>query len=193
MDHLAKADSLYQDKQGNRTDLEVAMKYGETLARVGNPIKALKVFSEIEEQLQPDKRFLSQLAIMCGMACGFSLQKRTQAVDYYWKAYKLNPRNTQAIANFVNYKYRILQDESVRADASDTEIRIALFAHILFLQKVKDSKPAKKDSMHAASREILQKELEHMFFKNETQLTVTDPDGKNYTYSDEDIRKLIRL
>lgn len=47
--------------------------------------------------------------------------------------------------------------------------------------------------MHAASREILQKELEHMFFKNETQLTVTDPDGKNYTYSDEDIRKLIRL
>lgn len=193
LDPLAKADSLYQDKQGNRTDLEVAMKYGETLARVGNPIKALKVFSEIEEQLQPDKRFLSQLAIMCGMACGFSLQKRTQAVDYYWKAYKLNPRNTQAIANFVNYKYRILQDESVRADASDTEIRIALFAHILFLQKVKDSKPAKKDSMHAASREILQKELEHMFFKNETQLTVTDPDGKNYTYSDEDIRKLIRL
>ena len=65
-------------------------------------------------------------------------------------------------------------------ERSDTEIRIALFAHILFLQIVKDSKPAKKDSMHAASREILQKELEHMFFKNETQLTVTDPDGKNY-------------
>lgn len=189
---LAQADSLYRDKQGNHTDLEVAMKYGETLARVQNPLEALEVFSEIEEQLQPDNRFLSQLAIRCGMACGFSLQKRTKAVDYYWKAYKLNPQNTQAIANFVNYKYRILQDEALRAEASETEIHIALFAHILFLQKVRDAAPAKKDSMHAVSREILEKELEYLFFKGETQLTVTDPDGKNYTYSAEDIRKLVR-
>lgn len=190
---LALADSLYQDKQGNRTDLEVAIKYGETLVRIGNPLKALEVFEEIEEQLQPDNRFLSQLAVMCGMACGFSPKNHSKAVDYYWKAYKLNPKNTQAISNFVNYKYSILLDETERAKASAKEISTALFAHILFLQKVRDSTPVKKDSMHAASREILQKELEQLFFKNETKLTVMDPDGKNYTYSVEDIRKLIRL
>lgn len=187
---LALADSLFRDKQGNRTDMEVAMRYGESLAKSGEPRKALQVFLEIEDQLQPDPQFLSQLAVMCGMACGYSMQQ-SGAVDYYWKAYKLDPKNKQAISNFVNWKYDVLVDKEKRSKASEKEIRVALFAQILFLQNVKDFAPARGNTMHSVSREILKQELDELFFSDDKHLTVMDPDGKTYVYSADDIRELI--
>lgn len=188
---LMRADSLFRDPEGKRTDMEVAMRYGETLARAGRPEKALQVFEEIEAQLQPDERFLSHLAMMCGMACSWEVNSGRSAA-FYWKAYKLNPKNTQAISNFTNLKYEVLSDEAKKAKASSREIREALFAHILFLKNVKDKVPARKDSMHAASRELLRKALEEMFFQGEEKLTVTDPDGKNYTYTRAEIGEISR-
>lgn len=187
---LALADSLFRDKQGKRTDMEVAMRYGESLAKSGEPREALQVFLEIEDQLQPDPQFLSQLAVMCGMACGYSMQQ-SSAIDYYWKAYKLDPKNKQAISNFVNWKYDVLVDKEKRSKASEEEIRVALFAQILFLQNVKDFAPARGNTMHSVSREILKQELDELFFSDNKQLTVMDPDGKTYVYSADDIRELI--
>lgn len=186
---LARADSLFRDSEGKRTDMEVAMRYGEILARVGRPGEALQVFEEIEAQLQPDARFLSHLAMMCGMACSGEANIGRSAA-FYWKAYKLNPKNTQAISNFTSLKYDVLSDEEKKTAASPREIREALFAHILFLQNVKDKAPVREDSMHAASRELLKKALEEMFFQGEEELTVTDPEGKNYVYTREEIRQM---
>ena len=117
--------------------------------------------------------------------------QQSGAVDYYWKAYKLDPKNKQAISNFVNWKYDVLVDKEKRSKASEKEIRVALFAQILFLQNVKDFAPARGNTMHSVSREILKQELDELFFSDDKHLTVMDPDGKTYVYSADDIRELI--
>lgn len=189
---LGRADSLFRDKNGLRTDMELALVYAESLGRTRSSKDALRIFNEVEEQLQPDKRVLSQIALLCGMAYAYS-SRMDKAKEYYWKAYKLYPKNQRALPNFVNLNYTLLVDDSIRMKASETEIKKALFAHILFLQEVRDDTPAEKETLHKSSRDILRKALEEMFFQSEDQLTVIDPDGKKITYSSDEIRKIINL
>lgn len=62
------ADSLYRDAEGNLTDLEVGMRYAETLSRAWKAKEALEILEEVWEKLQPDPRVLSQIFLYRGMA-----------------------------------------------------------------------------------------------------------------------------
>lgn len=189
---LEVSDSMFQDQKGNRTDMEIALKYGECLGRYGRGSQALQVFDEIERQLIPDSSFFSQLNLMRGMAFA-NMGQYTNARKYYWRAYKFNEGNKQAVVNLVSLCYNIVLDDEERKSASENEIKKALYTHILFLRKVKDLNMDDENSMHQSSREVLTKELELMFFKSDKNLQIMDWDGQKYIYTADELKRIIEL
>lgn len=188
---LANADSLFRNSAGDRTDFDLSMRYGEGLGYCKEIQKALTVFREIEQQMMPDKQTLYQLAYLSGTAW-LQVNDRKQAIQNYWKAYLLNPKSKNIIYNLLNLHYDLLTQEDKRQKVSEKEMQQGLFFRILFLQKFRERQPENENSYHSSSRDILQKELSEMFFKNENKLIVSDPDGKKYTYSADEIRELIK-
>lgn len=190
---LKTADSLFRgDNRKERSDLDLSLKYAETLGRLKKTSESLQVLQEIKRQLEPDKRLLSQIAYTTGIVYGFSSQT-DKAGDFYWKAYKLNPRNLQSVLNYVNLHKNDLLSDTKRAELSEKEKNKLLYAHLLILQRLKKSAFTGKDSLLALSREVVRKELDEMFFKNTDTLIVRDPDGKTHRFSDEELRQLIQL
>lgn len=187
---LSKAYPLYIGKNGHPTDIDLAMKYGETLCRTGSCGEALTVFELIETMMAPDKRFLSALEVMKGMSYTY-IMKKEQAIASYWKAYQLNPANTGAIANFAYLSDRTGMDIN-QEELTDRDKKRIWFAQLLFLQKVREKPDAGPDSQHAHSRKVLGEALDELFFLNESKLVVIDPDGKEYSYPVGEIRSLIR-
>lgn len=188
---LALADSLFRNNNDDRIDFDLSMRYGENLGQCQEPQKALTVFREIEEQMMPDTMILYQLAVLNGTVYN-KIHDHKQTVRNYWRAYRLNPGNKKILYNLVNLHYKLWAEEGMRQKASEKEVRQALFFQILFLQKVVDRFPEYKNSSHAFSKNILQKELEELFFKHENKMIVLDPDGKKYSYSTDEIRELIK-
>ncbi len=186
---LRKAYPLYIGKNGNPTDIDLAMKYGETLCRTGSCADALLIFELIEHAILPDERFLSALEVMKGMSYTYTM-KKDEAIAAYWKAYRLNPANAGAIANFAYLSDRTGMDINQEELTENDKKRIR-FAQLLFLQKVREKPDAGTDSQHAHAREVLGEALDELFFKNEDKLVVLDPDGKEHSYPVGEIRKLI--
>lgn len=187
---LAFADSLFQDDFGNRLDFDVSMRYGEALGHCKEKQKALKIFQEIEQQMMPDTMTLYRLAFFSGEACK-QVDDRKQAIRYYWKAHKFDPKNKIVIYYLTSLHYGLWTDNK-RQEASEKEVRQALYFHILFLQKIADNHQGNRSSYHSLSRDILQKELNELFFKNESKMVVIDPNGKKYTYPIDEIKELIK-
>ena len=50
----------------------------------------------------------------------------------------------------------------------------------------------KRYNLNSLSKDIIQKELDELFFQHKTDMVVVDPDGKKYTYSADEIRELIK-
>lgn len=187
---LTRAYPLYLGKNGEPTDIDLAMKYGETLCRTGSCAEALTVFEAVEKTVLPDKRFLSVLEVMKGMSYTYTM-KKAEAVAAYWKAYQLNPSNTGAIANLAYLSDRTGMDIN-QEELTDRDKKRIWFAQLLFLQKVREKPDAGPDSQHAHSRKVLGEALDELFFRNEDRLVVIDPDGKEHSYPVGEIRKLIR-
>ncbi len=184
--YLKYADSLYKDQEGNRTDLEIALKYGENLGEIGMEEEALLVFDELQAQLEPDKRLLSQLSAMRGKVY-YSTARKEQAIRAYWKAYQLNPNNIQALYGLAYLNF-IGENEEMTAQQIVLRKQKMLFVHALFLRKVK----SKGSAQYNFSRDVVKQALDEAFFKNEQQLVAVDPDGKKYVYSQEEIRQLLK-
>lgn len=187
--YLERAYKMYRDKDKKPTDLEVAMKYAEALGRTDACRQAFVVLSDIEELIQPDDRLLSQIALLYGMAYSYTGEK-DKAVKSYWEAYQRNPRNKGAVVNLA-YLASTLSDEKTEEYESPAW-KQKYFFHVLFLQKVKGKPGETPDKQHMYSRKVLQVALEEMFFRNQKNMTLVDPDGKEYVYTEEDIRKLIQ-
>lgn len=185
---LSKAYALYLGADGQPTDIDLAMKYGEVLCRTGFCADALYVFQNIERTVQPDQRFLSLLEVMKGMSYTY-IGREDKAIEAYWKAYRLNPGNNRAIANFA-----YLTGKQSRKTENLTEIdkKKIRFAQVLFLQKMKEKSNGGIETQQEDSRNMLREALEELFFKNENTLVTLDPEGKEHVYSIEDIRKLVR-
>lgn len=185
-----KAYPLYIGMNGEPTDIDLAMKYGEALCRTGSCSEALEIFEIVDNTVRPDSRFLSVLEMMKGMSYTYTM-KKDKAIEAYWKAYKLNPENMGAIANLAYLSDR--RGMSVNEEEpSEKEKKQILFAQLLFLQKVREKPNAGIDTQHGHSRQVLSEALDELFFKNENKMVVLDPDGKEYTYPVEKIRKLVR-
>lgn len=185
---LRKAYALYAGSEGEPTDVDLAMKYGEALCRSGDCSAALEVFKAVENRIMPDPRILSMLEVLKGMSYTYTMN-RDKAIESYWNAYKLNPGNTGAIANLAYLSDRKGLDID-DVEPSDAEKKKILFAHILFLQKVKEKPNAGIDTQHGHSRQVLGEALDELFFKNENKLVVSDFDGNPHTYPVEMLRKL---
>lgn len=188
---LANADSLFRNSAGERTDFDLSMRYGESLGYCKETQKALTVFREIEQLMMPDTQTLYQLAYLSGTAY-FQVDDYKQTIQNYWKAYLLNPKSKNTIYSLLNLHYDLLTKEDKLQKVSEKEMQQGLFFRILFLQKFRERQPENENSYHSSSRDILQKELSEMFFKNENKLIVSDPDGKKYSYSADEIRELIK-
>ncbi len=187
---LSKAYPSYIGANGYPADIDLAMKYGETLCRTGSCSEALAVFESIEKAVLPEDRFMSALEVMKGMSYTYTM-KKDKAIAAYWKAYRLNPANTGAIANFA-YLSDMTGMDINQEELTENDKKRIWFAQLLFLQKVREKPDAGPDSQHAHSRKVLGEALDELFFKNENKLVVLDPDGKEYSYPVGEIRKLIR-
>ena len=188
---LAIADSLFQDDWGNRLDPELSMRYGETLGKCRETEKAMKVLGEIERQMMPDTLMLYRLAFLRGNACE-EVDKREQAVCHYWRAYKLKEDNKNIIYTLMSFHCGLWTVEGRRWQASEEEVSKSLFFHVLFLQKMKALSSGERHYFNGLSGDILRKELDELFFRQEATLVVVDPDGKKYTYSADEMRELIK-
>lgn len=187
---LQQADSLFRNKAGKRTDMEVAMKYGETLGRLGKLEEALQVFSELKQQLQPDKRLLSYFLSMQGTAYAYSSQNR-KAEEYYWKAYKMYPGNIQTLVNYVNLNKEVMLEERVRAQLPEERKKELVYIHVLLLQILKDKTFNGKEALIASARDVVKHQLEEMFFKDEKTIILKDRDGKPHRFTVEVLRQLV--
>lgn len=184
---LAQADSLFLDEEGNHTDLDVALRYGEALIQTGNPYKALQIFREVETQLQPDNTLLSRISVMNGNAYSTSKENK-KAVLAYWQAYKLYPANKQAIANLTYLCQPKDSDESILMSQGIPREKM-LFTCILFLKNY-NVKSRYTEIMQEYCREVLNHALREAFLKNTKKLTARDPEGKKYTYSYRELHRL---
>lgn len=184
---LAKAYTLYLGASGQLTDIELAMKYGETLCRTGFCADALYVFQNVEREIQPDQRFLSLLEVMKGMSYTY-IGREDKAIEAYWKAYQSNPGNTGAIANFAYLAGKQGRNAENLTEIDKKKIR---FAQVLFLQKMKGKPNSGIEMQREDARNTLREALDELFFKDEKKLVTLDPDGKEHVYSIEDIRKLV--
>lgn len=184
---LARADSLFMDEEGNHTDLDVALRYGETLIQTGNPYKALQIFQEVETQLQPDNTLLSRISVMNGNAYGTSGENK-KAILAYWLAYKQYPENKQAIANLTYLCQPKDSNESILMSQGILREKM-LFTCILFLENY-NVKSRYTEIMQEYCREVLNHALKEAFLKNAKKLTVRDPEGKKYTYSYRELHRL---
>ncbi|MEG1617556.1 MAG: hypothetical protein RR202_01990 [Bacteroidales bacterium] len=185
---LAIADSLFRDQNGNRTDTEVALKYPEVLGRCGDRRLSLNNLAEYEEQLNPQPSILSQINFIRGMVYNYE-QQRSKAKNAYWKSYSLNP-TVKSLSNYTNLFYDIV-DKERKSKMTPNELQQALFAHIYFLKMVPDKEPQNTNSMHSVSRKILYYELEEMFMRGDSELTLKDPNGKKFTFSQAELKNMI--
>lgn len=188
---LSIADSLFQDDGGNRLDFELSMRYGEALGKCRETKKAVQVLDAIEQQMMPDTLVLYRLAFLRGKACE-EVDKREQAVRNYWRAYKLRENNRNIIYTLMSYHCGLWTVRDRRQQASKEEVSKSLFFHILYLQKMKALSSGERYNLNSLSKDIIQKELDELFFQHKTDMVVVDPDGKKYTYSADEMRELIK-
>ncbi len=185
---LAVADSLYRDQDGNAMDPDVVLKYAEVLGKCGDRRKSSEILDNFEKQLQGDPRLFAQIFVIKGMVSEYE-GMRQQAAEWFWKAYSLNPA-PQTLYNYTNLFFDIL-DNKKKATMSPENLEEALFAHILFLEKIPDRQPDRTDTFHASSRRILHKELEDMFMRGDSTLVLTGPDKEKHRYTREHLKSLL--
>lgn len=182
--YLPSVDVLEMAYEQDTTSVEVCLLLGSALGKTYDRKRAYDLFDKAETGLEPNRFLMNQL--LAFRAETYQKDgKYKEASRLYYEAWKKNPDRL----DFLGAIAHMYSEIDVSKYRSEEERKRGLFILILYMNESLKKKADERTLVF--SRALLQSFYEDMFFRNVSEETVIDPDGKKSKVSIVDLRNLI--
>lgn len=182
--YLPSVDVLEMAYEQDTTSVEVCLLLGSALGKTYDRKRAYDLFDKAEAGLEPNRFLVNQL--LAFRAETYQKDgKYKEASRLFYEAWKKNPDRL----DFLGAIARMYSAVDVSKYRSEEERQRGLFILILYMNESLKKKADERTLVF--SRALLQSFYEDMFFRNVSEETVIDPDGKKSKVSIVDLRNLI--